>query len=203
MVHIEKKTLKNNLRKKSVFGKSDFCIPLIFPGAFFSPLFLVNTLWKIPTCLLCTKSHKIGNFCVCSGRTFLLGGWRGSPLGTVRMSRRIKVTWPQGDFFFFFFFTFLCTKIFFCCFFTFSSAFSFFFGLPPPPPSLSNFLGGSVVKNLPANAGDVGSIPGSERSPGGGNDNPLQYPCLENSLERGAWWDTVHGISKSQVQLSN
>ena len=65
------------------------------------------------------------------------------------------------------------------------------------------FPGGSVVKNLPANAGDVGSIPGSERSPGGRNDNPLQYLCLENSMDRGAWWDVVHEVSKSQVQFSN
>ena len=52
------------------------------------------------------------------------------------------------------------------------------------------FPGGSVVKNLPANAGDIGDaglIPGSERSPGRGNGNPLQYSCLENSMDRGAW----------------
>ena len=49
------------------------------------------------------------------------------------------------------------------------------------------FPGGSVVKNLPANAGDPGSIPGPGRSPGEGNDNPLQYSCLENSMDRGAW----------------
>ena len=48
------------------------------------------------------------------------------------------------------------------------------------------FPGGSVVKNLPANAGDTGSIPGSERSPGGGNGSPLQYSCLENPMDRGA-----------------
>ena len=59
-----------------------------------------------------------------------------------------------------------------------------------------------VVKNLPANAGeakDVDSIPGSGRSPGGGNDNPLQYSCLENSMDRGAWQATVHVVSKSQT----
>ena len=58
------------------------------------------------------------------------------------------------------------------------------------------FPGDPVVKNLPANAGDtgdVGSIPGSGRSPGVGNDNPLQYSCLENPMDRGAWWATVHG----------
>ena len=47
-------------------------------------------------------------------------------------------------------------------------------------------LGGSLVKNLPANAADKGSITGSARSPGGGNDNPLQYSCLENPMDRGA-----------------
>ena len=50
--------------------------------------------------------------------------------------------------------------------------------------------GGSVVKNLPANAGDTSLIPGSRRSPGGGNGNPLQCSCLENPMERGTWWDT-------------
>jgi len=63
-----------------------------------------------------------------------------------------------------------------------------------------------VVKNLPANAGDIrdsGSIPESGRSPGGGHGNPLQYSCLENPMERGAWWATVHGVAKSQKQLSN
>ena len=51
------------------------------------------------------------------------------------------------------------------------------------------FPGGLRVKNPPANSGDVGSIPGSRRSPGGGNGNPLQYSCLENFMDRGAWWD--------------
>ena len=59
-----------------------------------------------------------------------------------------------------------------------------------------SFPGGSVVKNLPANAGDAGSIPGLARSPGGGNGNPLQYSCLENPMDRGAWWATVHGVTK-------
>ena len=54
-----------------------------------------------------------------------------------------------------------------------------------------SFPGGSVVKNLPANAGDVGSIPGSERSPGGGNGNPLQDSCLGNPMDRGAWQATA------------
>ena len=59
------------------------------------------------------------------------------------------------------------------------------------------FPGGSVVKKLPANAGNIGPIPGSGRSPGEGNDSPLQYSCLENSMDRGAWWATVHGVAKS------
>ena len=57
-----------------------------------------------------------------------------------------------------------------------------------------------VTKNLLANAGDAedaGSIPGSERSPGGGNGNPLQSSCLENPMDRGAWWATVHGVAES------
>ena len=55
------------------------------------------------------------------------------------------------------------------------------------------FPGGSVVKNLPANAGDTSSIPGLERSPGEGNVNPFQYFCLENPMDRGACWAMVHG----------
>ena len=61
-----------------------------------------------------------------------------------------------------------------------------------------------VVKNPPANAGDVGdmgSVLGSGRSPGGGHSNPLQYSCLENPMDRGAWWATVHGATKSRTQL--
>ena len=68
---------------------------------------------------------------------------------------------------------------------------------------LRGFPGGSVVKNLPANAGDVGSIPQSGRSPGGGNGNPLQISCLENSTDRGAWRATGHGVAKSQTRLSD
>ena len=66
--------------------------------------------------------------------------------------------------------------------------------------------GGKVMKNLVANAGDaknMDSVPGSGRSPGVANGNLLQYSCLENSTGRGAWWATVHGVAKSQTQLSN
>ena len=54
-----------------------------------------------------------------------------------------------------------------------------------------------MAENLPNNAGDLGSIHGWERSLGEGNSNPLQYSCLENSMARGAWWVTVHGVAKS------
>ena len=56
---------------------------------------------------------------------------------------------------------------------------------------LMGFPGGSMVKNPPANAGDMDSIPGSGRSPGGGHGSPLQYPCLENPVDRGALWTSV------------
>ena len=65
------------------------------------------------------------------------------------------------------------------------------------------FPGGSDGKASAYNAGDSGSIPGSQRSPGEGNGNPLQYSCLENPMKRGAWWSTVHPVAKSQTQLSN
>ena len=55
-----------------------------------------------------------------------------------------------------------------------------------------DFPGGSVVKNPPVNAGDTGLIPGLGKSPGVGNGNPLQYSCLENPMDRGAWWATFH-----------
>ena len=61
------------------------------------------------------------------------------------------------------------------------------------------FPNGSVVKNPPANAGDTGSVPGWGRSAAVGNSNPLKYSCLENSMNRGAWWATVHGVIKSQT----
>jgi len=60
-----------------------------------------------------------------------------------------------------------------------------------------------VVKNPPANAGDMGSIPGLGRSPGGGYSNSLQYSCMGSSKDRGVWWATVHGVIKSQTRLSN
>ena len=60
----------------------------------------------------------------------------------------------------------------------------------------------SVVKNPSVSAGDVGSIPGPGRSPGEGNDNPLQYSCLRNPMDRGAWQAIVHGIAKSGIGLS-
>ena len=63
-----------------------------------------------------------------------------------------------------------------------------------------------VALVLPANAGDTrdtGLIAGSGRSPGIGNGNPLQYSCLENFMDRGAWWARVHGFAKSQTQLSD
>ena len=66
-----------------------------------------------------------------------------------------------------------------------------------------NIQFGSVIKNLPASSGDVRSIPGSGRSPGEGNDIPLQYSCLENPKDRGAWWATVHVVAKNWTQLSD
>ena len=68
------------------------------------------------------------------------------------------------------------------------------------PTTLSEgFPGGSVGKESDCNAGDPGSIPGLERSPGEGNSNPLQYSCLENPMDGGAWWATVHGVAKGQI----
>ena len=86
--------------------------------------------------------------------------------------------------------------------------------LPPPSPlpisihmptlnlSLGNFAGGSDCKASTRNAGDLGSIPGSGRSPGEGNSNPLHYSCLENPMDGGAW-STVHKVAKSGTQLSD
>ena len=82
-----------------------------------------------------------------------------------------------------------------------------------PPPTVSSCLrfysqpiwppGGSEVKASACNVGDLGSIPGSGRSPGEGNGNPLQYSCLENPMDRRAWWATVHGVPKNWTRLSN
>ena len=58
-------------------------------------------------------------------------------------------------------------------------------------------------KVFACNAGDAGLIPGLGRSPGGGNGNPFQYPCLKNPMDRGAWWATDHGTAKSWTQLSH
>ena len=74
-------------------------------------------------------------------------------------------------------------------------------GLFVHSPTQEGFQGGSVVKNLAANAGDMGLIPGLGRSPGGGHGNPLQYCCLENPMDRGAWRAVVHGVAKSQMHL--
>ena len=61
------------------------------------------------------------------------------------------------------------------------------------------FPGGSDSKESACNVGDTGLIPGSGRSSGEGNGNPLQYSCLENPMDQGAWWATVHGVAKSQI----
>ena len=61
------------------------------------------------------------------------------------------------------------------------------------------FPGGSEVKASACNMGDLGSIPGSGRSPGEGNGNPLQYPCLENPMDRGAWKAAVHGVAEGRT----
>ena len=81
-----------------------------------------------------------------------------------------QIKFPRSTFFFFFFKTEVCVS--------------------------TGFPGGSMVKNLPANAGDTGSIHGSGRSPGDGNGYPLQYSCLGNPMDRGTRWATVHGSHK-------
>ena len=68
--------------------------------------------------------------------------------------------------------------------------------IPVGPP---HFPGDSDGKESACNVGDLSSIPGLVRSPGEGNSNPLQYSCLENSMDRGAWWATVHGVTKSWI----
>ena len=72
--------------------------------------------------------------------------------------------------------------------------------------TLEGFPGGAVLKNPPTNsgnAGDMGSIPESGRSPGGGNGNPFQYSCLENRMDTRAWQAAVHGVAKSWTRLSD
>ena len=81
----------------------------------------------------------------------------------------------------------------------------------PPPPRICTQLRqkiefyilymAQVIKKSTCNAGDLGSIPGSGRSPREGNGNPLQYSCLKNPMDREAWWATVHGVAKNRTQL--
>ena len=68
---------------------------------------------------------------------------------------------------------------------------------------IEGFPGGSVVKNLPTNSGDECSVPILGRSSGEGNGNPLQYSCLDNSMDKGGWQATSHGVAKSQTRLSD
>ena len=65
------------------------------------------------------------------------------------------------------------------------------------------FPGGSVLKNLPANLGNTGSIAGLGRASGEENENPLQYSCLDNPMDGGTWWATVHGVAKSRTRLND
>ena len=67
--------------------------------------------------------------------------------------------------------------------------------------TLKGFPGGSAGKESACNAGDLGLIPGSGRTLGGGHGNPLQYSCLENPMDRGAWQATIHGVAKSWTRL--
>ena len=97
---------------------------------------------------------------------------------------------------FLFCFVFMTMKIMNCpCGYSFVLFFYFLFFQYLPSTTLSSRLP-SVVKNQLANAGDAGSVPGSGRSPGEGNGNPLQYSCLDNPLDRGAWQAIVHGVTK-------
>ena len=84
--------------------------------------------------------------------------------------------------------------------FRYSFVFVFFFSFNTTKIT-RGFPGYSLVKNLPANTGDTGLIPGSGRSPGEENGNPLQYSCLGNPMDRGAWRATVHGVTKSWTWL--
>ena len=80
-----------------------------------------------------------------------------------------------------------------CCFYLFACFFMMFLCFP----------GGSDGEESACNEEDPGLIPGLGRSPGEGNGNPLWYSCLENSMDRGAWWATVHGVAKTRIQLSD
>ena len=77
------------------------------------------------------------------------------------------------------------------------------FGFPVSFPHIRGFPGSSDSKESACNAGDPGLIPGSGSSPGEGNSNPLQYSCLEKSMDRGAWRATVHGVTKRHVWVTN
>ena len=72
-----------------------------------------------------------------------------------------------------------------------------------PTPVFSGFPGGSDGKESSCNAVDLGSVSGPGKSPGEGNGNPLQYSRLGNPMDRGSWWATVHGVTKSQTQLGD
>ena len=77
-------------------------------------------------------------------------------------------------------------------------------GVTKSQTQLSAFhTGGSVGKGSACNARDLASVPGLGRPPGEGNGNPLQYSCLGNPMDRGAWWATVHGVTKSWTRLSD
>ena len=75
-------------------------------------------------------------------------------------------------------------------------------GIGYSPQVFLGFLGGSNDKESACNAGDLVLIPGWGRAPGGGHNNPLQYSCVENPMDRGAWWAAVYGVSKIWTQLS-
>ena len=103
---------------------------------------------------------------------------------------------------------YLSISLFFGKLFLDSSCFTILFyfllcNTPTQPWVFGASLVAQRVKNLPASAGDAGSIPGSGRSPGEGNDNPLQHSWLENPMDRGAWRATVQGVAKSWTWLSN
>ena len=72
-----------------------------------------------------------------------------------------------------------------------------------PTPGFLGFPGGLAGKESAYNVGDLGSIPGLGKYPGEGNGNPLQNSCLENPMDRGAWWATVHGVAKGWTQLND